>query len=367
MPTESQKLYEIAVGLIPGVGNLITKQLVGHCGSAADIFKLPKAKLLKIPNVGEVLAQQILDAKVLNLAEVELLKAEKEGVNLLFFTDEHYPQRLKHFADAPALIYHKGNENLNNTRTVGIVGTRNATTYGKDMTEQICNDLIQYNPLIISGLAYGIDIAAHRAALNNGLKTIGVMASGIDIVYPATHKATSIEMQKNGAIITENKFGTIPDAPRFPARNRIIAGLSDVVIVVEAAERGGALITAEIANEYGIDVFAVPGKVNDRFSGGCNKLIAQSKASIYTSVAEIVEFLGWNLKSGKQNKNQITHPNLEGDEKIIYDLLLHQKVLQIDELAWQSQINLNKLSSVILNLEFSGILKLLPGKKYMLK
>lgn len=367
MPTDNQKLYEIAVGLIPGVGNLITKQLVGFCGSAEDIFKMSKSKLLKIPNVGEVVAQQILDANVIDLAEKELLKAEKEGVEILFFTNPNYPQRLKRFADAPALLYHKGTENLNHGRTIGIVGTRNATEYGKEMTDQICKDLVQYNPQIISGLAYGIDIAAHKSALKYGLKTIGVMASGIDIIYPAVHKSTAIEMQKNGAIITENKFGTIPDAPRFPARNRIIAGISDLLVVVEAAEKGGALITAEIANDYGIDVYAVPGKVNDKFSGGCNKLIAQSKASIFTSVSELVEFLGWNLKGEKKAKKQIIEPTLEGDEKIVYNLLVQNASLQIDDLAWQSQINLNKLSSVILNLEFAGIIKLLPGKKYAIK
>ncbi|TAG18987.1 MAG: DNA-protecting protein DprA [Cytophagales bacterium] len=363
--TKEQKIFEIAIGLIPGVGNLISKQLLSYCGSAENIFKYSKPKLLKIPNIGDVLAKQILESDVLKQAEKELEKAEKNNIKIIFYTDEEYPQRLKRFADSPTLLYMKGNTNLNPKKSIGIVGTRNATEYGKEITEQIIKEFSEVNPHIISGLAYGIDIAAHKSALKYDLPTIGVMASGIDIIYPSVHKSTALEMQKKGAIITENAIGTIPDAPRFPARNRIIAGLSDIIIVVEAAEKGGALITAEIANDYGVDVYAVPGKITDKFSMGCNKLISSNKAAIFRNTKDLLELLGWNVENSQtQTKKLHTDHQLEGEERKIYELIFSESNIGIDELAWKAEMNINKISNVILQLEFKNIIKTLPGKKF---
>lgn len=362
---KEQKIYEIAIGLIPGVGNMLTKQLVSYCGSPKDVFKKSKAGLKNIPNIGDVLADQIFNSDVLKVAEEELNKAEKQGVNILFYTDPKYPERLKQINDAPTLLYVKGNTDLNPTKSIAIVGTREATSYGKEMTEQIIKELAPQNALVVSGLAYGIDIAAHKAALKYSLCTVGIMASGIDIIYPAAHKATAIEMLENGALITENKFGTIPDAPRFPARNRIIAGMADALIVVEASVKGGALITAEIANSYDREVFAVPGRTEDKFSAGCNKLIQEHKAQIFTSVENLLIALNWgeNMPAKLLPK---TDPLLLGDEKLVYDVLKTAVEITIDELSWKVQLNINKVSSILLTLEFAGIVKALPGKKFRL-
>lgn len=362
----NQKLYEVAIGLIPGVGNMLTKQLISYCGSPKEVFLKSKTGLKNIPNIGESVAQQIVNSDVLRLAEQELLKAEKQGVNILFYTNNDYPSRLKLLADAPTLLYIKGNVDLNNPKSVGIVGTREATAYGKEITENIVKELVSQNTLIVSGLAYGIDIAAHKAACKYNLPTVGVMASGIDIIYPAAHKNTASDIQNNGGLLTENKFGTIPDAPRFPARNRIIAGLADVLIVVEAAEKGGALITAEIANTYNKDVFAVPGRINDKYSLGCLKLINNHKAHIFTSVAYMVSYLNWD--QSKQHTKIIVKPDpqLEGEELVVFDMMKHSGEIILDELAWKTQLNVNRLSSVLLSLEFAGIVKAMPGKKFKL-
>jgi DNA processing protein len=361
----NSKLYEIAVGLIPGIGNMLTKQLVSYCGSAQEVFKKSRAGLKNIPNIGDILADQIINSDVLKLAEEELKKADKQGVKILFYTDPEYPTRLKQINDAPTLIYSKGNADMNNDKVIAIVGTREATAYGKEITDQIVKELISQNALIVSGLAYGIDIAAHKSAVKYGLPTIGVMASGIDIIYPAVHKSTAMEMIENGAVITENKFGTIPDAPRFPARNRIIAGMSDALIVVEASEKGGALITAEIANSYNKEVFAVPGRMGDKFSSGCNKLIHENKALLFNSVNNMLASLNWD---GNKLPEPISKavPDLEGTEKKVYEMLFENGEITIDELAWKTQLNVNKLSSVLLTLEFGGLVKALPGKKFKL-
>jgi DNA processing protein len=359
----SQKIYEVAVGLIPGIGNMLTKQLISYCGSAEEVLKKSKTSLKKIPNIGDALATQIINSNVLHEAEQELKRAEKMGVEILFYTDEKYPHRLKQIADAPTIIYCKGKADFNNQKVIAIVGTREATIYGKELTEKIVEELKPQNCLIVSGLAYGIDIYAHKAALKFGLPTVGVMASGIDIVYPAVHKSTAIEMQENGAIITENKIGTIPDAPRFPARNRIIAGMCDALIVVEAATKGGALITAEIANSYHKEVFAVPGRNNDKFSNGCNQLIAQNKAQIFIDTQQVLATLNWDKEIKKSKKSKLI-PDLNEDEKIIYEKLQNVEAMELDELSWQTGLNVNRLSSLLLAMEFSGFIKVLPGKKF---
>lgn len=364
---DQERISFLSLHFIPGVGDFLVKQLVSYCGSAEQVFKTPKGKLLKIPGVGEVSAEAIKNGKSFHEAELELLKAEKEGTEILFFTDKKYPQRLKSIEDAPSLLYYKGNHNLNSTKTVGIVGTRQATEYGKAMVEKICRDLVPHQPLIVSGLAYGIDIHAHKQALHNGLATIGVMGSGIDVIYPAAHKETARKMIGHGGLLTENHFGTKPDAHNFPARNRIIAGLCDALIVVEAADKGGALITADIANSYNKDVFAVPGNVGSQYSEGCNKLIKTNRANLFNSVKDLEYIMNWSSES-PSDVHAIELSSFEPDEQIVLKILKAGKgPMMVDELSFRSSLHPSKLASLLLTLEFKNAVKSLPGKMFAIK
>ncbi len=364
----NERLSLLALHFIDGIGSYLIKQLISYCGSAQQVFKTPKGKLLKIPGIGVKTAEAVRTASPHHLAEKEFRKAEKEDVEILFFTDKQFPSRLKTIEDAPSLLYLKGNISLQQTKTVGIVGTRQATPYGKEMVEKIIEGLVPHQPVIISGLAYGIDIHAHKQAIKNNLPTIGVMGSGMDIIYPAVHKETAKKMLDAGGLITENHFGTKPDAHNFPARNRIIAGLSDALIVIEAAEKGGALITAEIANSYNKDVFAVPGNIGQTYSEGCNKLIRTNKANLITSVKDLEYIMNWTVEHGNGNNKPLTlfdatdfEPN---EQKIIQLLREKNKPLPIDELSWKSEIQPSELASILLGLEFKGVIQSLPGKMY---
>lgn len=365
-----ERLSFLALHFIPGIGDYLVKQLISYCGSAEAVFKKPKGKLLKIPGIGEVTAQSILTQKTFTLAEKEFHKAEKEKTEIVFFTDPHYPARLKLIEDAPSLLYIKGNNNLNDARAVAIVGTRQATDYGKKLVEKIVEELVPHQAVIISGLAYGIDIHAHKQALKHGLVTAGVMGSGMDVIYPAAHKETTRKMiDCNGTLITENHFGTKPDAHNFPARNRIIAGMCDALIVVEAAEKGGALITAEIANSYNKDVFAIPGALGSTFSEGCNKLIKTNRANLYTSVKDLEYIMNWSAQhqGEKQKSNAISLEGLDSDETAIAQLLSAKKMpMSIDQISHQSGMPQGKLASVLLSLEFRNLIRSLPGKQFQI-
>ena len=279
-----------------------------------------------------------------------------------------HPDRLKQLYDAPNILYYKGNYDLNPPRTVGIVGTRNATSYGMMMVEKIVADLKCHGVIIISGLAYGIDFHAHQESLKNQMPTVGVIAGGLNHLYPALHMKTAFKMMLNGGILTESQPDIIPEAHFFPERNRIIAGLSDVIIVIEAAVKGGALITAEYANNYNRDVFAVPGNTQQNFSEGCNNLIKKHKAHIYTSIHDLEYILNW--EPGKTGKTKTVF-NMDDysipERKIIRVLLDNGKEMLLDELSWKSQIPVNQLASHLLNLEFRGQIKAMPGKKFILK
>jgi DNA processing protein len=362
------KLYQIALLRTPGVGSTNIKSLISYCGSAKNVFQSPKGKLAKIPGIGTFIANSINPKVDLTFAEQEILTAKKNGADLLFYTDEDYPQRLKQILDAPPLLYVSGNGSLNRPKMVAIVGTRKATEYGKGMVTELVQGLMQHNVTIVSGLAYGIDVHAHKESLNNGLPTIGIMASGLDIIYPAVHKSIALQMKENGALVTENAFGTKPDAPRFPARNRIIAGMADVIIVVEAAAKGGALITAEIANSYNKDVFAIPGNIGKTNSEGCNKLIKSHKAHLLEKVSDIEYIMNWDTTQSKKS----TIPKIDitdltpSEQKILLLFDDNKKELLVDDISWKSQIPISVLASTLLQLEFRGIIKSLPGKKYRL-
>ena len=365
---DDEKLYQVALSYVPGIGDINTKQLISYCGSAKSFFFNHKKKLASIPGIGQKVINSISNKDILHKAEKEINRCLKENIRILFYTEPGYPNRLKQIIDAPPLLFYKGNADLSAKKIVAIVGTREATAYGKWITEQLIEGLSAHNALIVSGLAYGIDIHAHKAALRNNLDTLGVMASGINIIYPSLHKNIVSQIIEQGGIITEYFLDQKPEAHRFPARNRIIAGIADAVIIVEAAEKGGALITAEIANSYNKDVFAVPGNVNNHFSTGCNKLIKSHKANLITSVKDLEYIMNWEPgESNGSMENLFEDIDFSEEELKIVNLLQELKEdLLIDEISWKSQIPVNQLASVLLNLEFKGVVKSLPGKKFKL-
>jgi DNA processing protein len=360
--------YFIALSLAPKIGPSIFKAIIAYAGSAQNFFKLPKGKVLKTPKVGSKLLELRNQEQELIRKADELIKTcEKSGYRIFTPLDSDFPSRLKVQEDSPVLFFAKGSGSLNFERSVGIVGTRSATQYGKTATRKIIEDLAIYQPAIVSGLAYGIDIEAHRAALAVGLPTIAVMGSPINQIYPAVHRKTAESILESGLVMSEYVPGSKMSPGNFPARNRIIASLSDALIVVEAAEKGGALITAEIAYSYDKDVFAVPGNLQSPFSEGCNQLIKKMKANIYTGPGDIAEALYW-VKPGEQ---AIKNPKLdlskyEGEEAIILKHLMEKGESEIDLISYSTEIPLGLLSSKLLALEFEGILKSLPGKKYKL-
>jgi len=360
-------LYKLALTLIPGVGSVNGKSLVAYCGGVKAVFMEKKRALLKIPGIGEQTVNAITNHNVFERAEEELCFIEKNKIQPLFYLDGVYPLRLKQCHDSPLMLYYKGNADLNVPKVVALVGTRNATEYGRDMCRRIIEGLTEHNVLIISGLAYGIDTWSHKAALDNNLKTIGVLGHGLDRVYPYANRSLAEKMTENGGLICEYMSNTLPDRENFPMRNRIIAGMSDAVIVIEAGDTGGALITAEIANSYNRDVFAVPGRIGDLHSEGCNKLIKINKAALIQSARDISYLLNWD--TGKLKKNTIQRQlfvNLTPDEEHVVSVLKEKGDLDIDTLLLESRLLPSKAATILLNMEFEGIIRCLPGKIYRL-
>ena len=361
----NQLLYQIALTLIPGLGPINTKKLIAYCGGCEPIFKESKGKLLKIPSIGPATINNILSAEVLKTAEQEINFIQKHNISPLFFLDKTYPNKLMQCADSPILIYYKGSTQPNQPRIVSIVGARKASNYGKEICEQIVKDLQPYNPIITSGLAYGIDICAHKAALKHNLKTIGVMAHGMDRVYPAQHGAIAKDMLNNGGLLTEFMSGTIPNRENFPKRNRIVAGMADCTLVVEASIKGGALITAHLANDYNRDVFAVPGRLGDLNSEGCNRIIKTHKAHLVESAEDIAYIMGWNKEDSSEPQQTQLFTNLQPEEEAIVDVLRNGE-LNIDTLSAKCNMNTSKALSLLFTLEMQGVVKSLPGKVYKL-
>jgi len=363
---DQNRLAQLALHFIPGVGSYSIKQLISYCGSASAVFKSPKSKLLKIPGIGPSTADLITKQKPYKEAEEELSKADKEGVQILLYSDSNYPKNLKHINDSPALLYFKGTADLNTRKIVSIVGTRKATPYGKELTEELIKNLKKHNALIVSGLAYGIDIVAHKAALANGLDTIGIMASGINVVYPSIHKEAANKMLDQGGLLTEHSYDVKPDPHKFPARNRIIAGMAHATVIVEAAKKGGALITAEVANGYNRDVFAFPGNIGQTYSEGCNNLIRSNKAHLLTSIEDIEYVMNWEA-TDQEDDDKLDLDALDKEElNIVRHLSDHKQGVLIDNLSWQTQVPVNQLASILLNLEFKGFVNSLPGKRFKL-
>ncbi len=371
--TDDTLLHEVALTLFPNIGPQLTRQLMSYGGSARNVLHLPPGKLRKIPGVGPATEAILTGAgrtKALNQAETALRRAEKDGVQLLFYTCKQFPARLKLIPDAPALLYYQGTADLNQPKTLAIVGTRQATDYGREQTERLIKGIASHKPLIVSGLAYGIDIAAHRAALQEGLETVGVMATGLDVLYPAVHRKTAEKMLTQGGLLTEFAFGTQPDKYNFPSRNRVIAGLSDGTVVIEAARKGGALITADLAQGYDRDVLAVPGPLGSPASEGCHELIKANKAALYSEPTDIEQLLNWDLAlhlNGKP-KGPTAYDALDFTPEEFQVLLVLQatpnREEHLDTLAWKAQLPVHQAASLLLGLEFRNVLRALPGKRF---
>ena len=359
--------YKIALSLIPTIGDVLAKRLVAYCGSVEAVFKEKKGALEKIPGIGTVNAGAVINQTVFKRAEEEILFIEKNKIQPIFYLDKAYPKRLTHCEDSPILLYFRGDADFNQKHVISIVGTREATEYGKSICEKLIKDLAHLNPLIVSGLAYGIDVCAHKVALDNNLKTIGVFAHGLDKVYPAAHRPIAEKMIENGGLLTDFVSNTQPNPEFFPSRNRIVAGMADCTIVIESKLGGGSLITADIANSYNRDVFAFPGRVNDPTSEGCNSIIKQNKAALVQSAADIEYIMGWeqSKKANAPIQKQL-FIELKPEEELVVKALKSNESTNIDDLCFATKMTMSKVSSLLLTLEFSGVVKSLPGKMYKL-
>lgn len=341
---------------------------MAYCGSAKDVFKQKKGLLTKIPGVGSVIANNLHNGKnVLQRAEEELKFIEQYKITPLFFTDENYPNRLKNCNDGPIMLYYKGNANLNCEKIVAVVGSRKPSEYGKQITEEFVKELKDSGILIVSGLAYGVDILSHKVALDIGLNTVGVLGHGLDRIYPHAHERVAKKMIEQGGLLTDFISQTNPDAVNFPKRNRIVAGMCDALVIVESKQKGGSLITATIANSYNKDVFAFPGRAGDALAEGCNGLIKQNKAGLIENAADLLHALQWENNTTKNNK-QIQVPlmlNITEEEKRIVDAFISKKELHIDEICYSCGLTISKVAATLLQLEFNGIIKSKPGKMYL--
>ncbi|WP_316739249.1 DNA-processing protein DprA [Pedobacter aquatilis] len=360
-------LHKIALTFIKSIGPVNAKNLLAYCGSAEAVFLASRKQLLQIPGIGEKTVEAILKTDALERAQEELNFIEKHGIEVLFFSDENYPKRLKNCADGPILLYFKGKADLNHPRIISIVGTRNATDYGKALCKQLCEVLSAYDVLIVSGLAYGIDVAAHKECIANNISTVGVLGHGLDRLYPQVHKPVTQKMVLNGGLLSEFPTKTDPDRQNFPQRNRIIAGIADATIVIEASIKGGALITAEIANSYNKDVYAFPGRTTDVYSEGCNFLIKTNRAGLINNANDLIYYLGWDdeVRKKKIETQTTLQLNLTANEQKIVDVLKDNQ-LTIDELSITAGIQQSKLAIILLTLEMQGAIISLPGKIYKL-
>ena len=361
--------YKIAISLIPGIGAVTARNLIAYIGSVEGVFQEKEQNLLKIPGIGEVNAQRVVRQNVLDRAKREVDFILKNRIQTFFYLDNNYPTRLKNCSDAPIILYSKGNANLNERHIISVVGTRNATNYGKEICEELIRSFSEqsYQVVVISGLAYGIDVHAHKACLKYDVPTVGVFAHGLDKIYPALHAPIAAKMLENGGLITDFVSETNIDRQNFLRRNRIIAGLADATIIVESAEKGGALVTADIANSYNRDVFAFPGRSNDPFSRGCNNLIKRNEAVLVENQSDIEKAMNWDVKTSSPKFIQTSlFVELSTEEQKLFDLLKGGDRF-VDEITFETQLPMSRVSSLLLGLEFKGLIVSLPGKMYRLK
>ncbi len=360
-------LYKLAITFIPGIGDVLAKNLVSYCGSVEQVFREKKPRLLRIPGIGDKMAQSIAGFKDFQRAEKEITFIEKHKIKPLFYLDDDYPKRLQPIHDAPVMLYYLGHADVNNDKIIGIVGTRKASDYGKSFIDELTAGLKETGSLIVSGLAYGIDIHAHRQALKQHLPTIGILGHGLDRIYPYQHQNTAKRMIENGGLLTEFPSCTNPDRENFPKRNRVVAGICDVLIIVETAIKGGSIITAEIANSYNKDIMALPGRVKDEYSAGCNDLIRKNKASIITCTEDLFELMNWggNKKSTKGTQESL---DLRLDEtgSMIIRYIREKEKAGLDNMAFELAMDPGILSLRLLDLELRNFIRTLPGKHFEL-
>jgi DNA processing protein len=363
----AELIYRIALSMVPGIGDVQAKSLVSHFGDATSIFKARPTDLEALDGMGSIRAKAIRAFKDFSRAEAELKFISKYKIKPLFITDDDYPKRLRNCYDSPVILYYKGVADLNSSKIVAIVGTRNNDNYGKTVCEEFIEAFNQHHVLVCSGMAFGIDTIAHKAAIKHGLPTVGVLAHGLDRIYPPQNKALAKQMMENGGLLTDFPSATNPDKQNFPKRNRIVAGMCDAVLVIQTGEKGGSLITAELANGYNRDVFAVPGRIHDPKSAGCNLLISDNKASLITSADQLLDMMGWKdrLVTKPITQRQL-FIQLTDDERSITNILSEVSSIQIDELHFRSGLTSSAVASALLSLEMQGVVEALPGKVYRL-
>jgi len=363
--TKDELVAVLRLQNITNIGDITAKKLISHCGSPSAIFSDKVSQLTKIDGIGSFTIKGLHDTEHLEAAEAEYRYIMDEGIGYSYFMDNEYPEYLKHCVDSPILLFRRGTIDLEDRKIISVVGTRGITSYGMAFCEQFIEDLAPLNPVIVSGFAYGIDICVQKAAIKHDLQTIGCLAHGLNQMYPKTHSKYIKDVEKNGGFFTEFWSTSNPDRENFLKRNRIIAGMSEATVVVESAEKGGSLVTADIANSYNRDVFAVPGRVQDKFSVGCNNLIKQQKAHMLTSAAELVYLLDWDVeeKEAKAMQKQL-FVELDGSEKAIYTYLQNKGKQLLDNIALECKLPIFKTSSTLLTMEMKGVIRPLPGKLF---
>lgn len=363
---EDDLIYLIALSKVPFVGTKTAKQLIAYCGSPKNVFNAKKSTLVKIPSIGPKIIDSLNEKEALNAALKDYNYLTNNNIKVCTYLNKDYPARLKHYEDSPVILYINGNTTLDAFRTVGIVGTRQPTPYGRNFTNELISQLKDYNVQIISGLAYGIDTVAHQQCLSENIDTLAIMGTGIDSIYPPANRLLAQKISENGALISEFSLKTKADRENFPLRNRIIAALSDVVVVIQSAVKGGSLITVEYANEYNKDVFALPGRTSDIMSAGCNKMIKINKAHLLESAADIAYIMRWDSEASSAGKQKMLFAELTEDESLIVNCLKEQESATSDWIHYQTKMPLSTLAGTLLSLEFKGIVTSLPGKKYCL-
>jgi len=361
---EEELFYRIALTQTDYIGNKFGRKLLQMFGSAKTIFNAPLKDLSAIGGIGEAKAKILSKAPDFKRVNAELEFILKHNIQPVFILDDDYPEKLKDCDDAPLMLYYKGTESLQHRKMVAIIGSRENTDYGARMTEELIEGLKREDIIIISGLAIGIDGIAHKKALMAGLPTIAVVAHGLDTIYPSQHKQIAREMMKHGGILTEYPSKTIPDKYNFPMRNRIVAGLSDVVVVVETAKKGGAMITAKLATSYNREVAAFPGRAIDKKSEGCNYLIRTNIAQLITSADDLLEMMNWQFVENRKAVQAKLFTHLADDEMDIAKIIGASESMHIDELLLKSNFNSSRLSSMLLSMELNGVVKALPGKRF---
>ncbi|WP_291868109.1 DNA-processing protein DprA [Maribacter sp.] len=363
--TTTELIAVLRLQRVPNIGDVTAKKLITHCGSPAAIFEDKLQNLLKIDGVGTHTLRGLFDGEHLESAESEFAYIQRNNLDYSYFMNPDYPAYLKHCIDSPILLFKRGKMDLEGQKIISIVGTRNITSYGTAFCEEFIESIAPLNPIIVSGFAYGVDICIQKAAIKHGLQTIGCLAHGLNQIYPKTHAKYVSDVEKNGGFLTEFWSTSNPERENFLKRNRIIAGMAEATVVIESAEKGGSLVTADIANSYSRDVFAVPGRAKDKYSLGCNNLIKQQKAHMLTSAADLIYLLDWEVEQKKTPAIQKQlFVELNTEEKMIYSYLQKQGKQLLDVIALECKLPVYKISSTLLNMEMKGLIRPLPGKLF---